>query len=100
MATIHLDGKITDEGKLEVKLPAGLPAGEARVTIELGPVTIDLGPETGWSSEEVARALKVEAMTGAEIVAAGFTGGWEGEGIADGAEWVDRQRRARREQRR
>lgn len=92
MATIHLQGKITEQGRLEVELPAGLPAGEARVTIELA-------PETGWSSEELAQALRIEPMTGAEIVAAGLTGGWEGEGIEDGAEWVDRQRRRRRGQR-
>jgi hypothetical protein len=55
-------------------------------------------PDASWSSEELARALEIEPMTGAEIVAAGLAGGWEAEGIADGAEWVERQRRRRSEQ--
>ena len=37
--------------------------------------------------------------TGAEIVAAGHTGGWEDYGISDSVEWVEEQRRKRREQR-
>jgi hypothetical protein len=93
MTTIHLQGKITEEGKLEIELPAGLPAGEARVTIELA-------PEADWSSEELAQALRIEPMTGAEIVAAGLAGGWEEAGIEDAVAWVDRQRQRRREQRR
>jgi len=39
--------------------------------------------------------MKVEPMTGAEIVAAGLTGGWADMGIADGAEWVNEQKRKR-----
>jgi hypothetical protein len=93
MATVRLQGKITEQGTLEIDLPAGLPAGEAMVTIEVA-------PEAGWSSAELAHALKIEPMTGAEIIAAGLAGGWESEGIEDGGEWVDRQRRRRREQRR
>ena len=91
MATIELQGRITEKGQLEVELPAGLPAGEARITIEI--------PMAGWSSQELAEALRIEPLTGAEMIAAGLTGGWEGAGIEDGAEWVDRQRRGRRERR-
>lgn len=92
MAIIELNGRITEKGKLEVDLPPGLPPGEARVTI-------DIPSKTAWSSEELDRALEIEPLTGAEIVAAGLAGGWEDEGIYDGAEWVDEQRRRRREQR-
>jgi hypothetical protein len=88
MSTLKLRGRITEEGRLEVDLPSGIPAGEARVTIEVPPTE-------GWSSQEIAEALKIEPLTGAEIVAAGLAGGWEG--IEDGAAWVDRRRRQRRE---
>lgn len=92
MTTIHLQGEITGQGTLEVKLPAGLPPGVARITIELG-----RDPE--WSTEEIERALHGEPLTGAEIVAAGLTGGWSGAGIEDSAQWVSEQRRQRREDR-
>lgn len=92
MATVHLHGKITEQGLLEVELPAGLPAGEARVTIEV--------PARDWATEEIAAALRVQPLTGAEIIAAGLTGGWKDEVSESGAEWVDRQRRERREKRR
>jgi len=91
MATIYLDGKITERGQLEVDLPAGLPAGKARVTIEV--------PSPDWTAEELAKALKVQPLTGAEIIAAGLTGGWKEEEVESGAEWVERRRRERREQR-
>lgn len=42
------------------------------------------------------RILNRSPMTGAEIVAAGLTGGWADLGIADGAEWVQEQRFSRR----
>jgi hypothetical protein len=88
MSTLKLRGRITEEGRLEVDLPPGIPAGEARVTIEVPPTE-------RWSPQEIAEALKIEPLTGAEIIAAGLAGGWEG--IEDGAEWVDRRRRERRE---
>jgi len=90
MAVIHLNGRITEGGELKLDLPSGLPPGEARITIE-----IPIAP--GWTSEELDRVLKVQPMTGAEIVASGLLGGWEDEGIADSAAWVEEQRRKRRE---
>jgi hypothetical protein len=93
MAIIELHGRITKEGRLEIELPVGLPAGEARVTIEVAP-TAD------WSSQELAEALRIEPLTGAEMIAAGLTGGWEGAGIEDSIEWVARQRHGRRERHR
>ncbi|HEY7215877.1 MAG TPA: hypothetical protein VIC28_14715 [Thermoanaerobaculia bacterium] len=87
---IQLNGRITDAGNLEVELPSGLPAGEARITIEIP-------PETGWTSDELEHALKIEPLTGAEIVEAGLIGGWADQGITDSAAWVEEQRRKRRE---
>jgi len=90
MTTIRLNGRITTAGELELDLPSGLPAGEARITIEIP-------TEAGWTSRELDEALRVVPMTGAEIVEAGLLGGWEDEGIVDSAAWVEEQRRRRRE---
>ncbi|MBZ0288121.1 MAG: hypothetical protein K8I30_10945 [Anaerolineae bacterium] len=35
MVTIRLKAHITDDGRLDIQLPEGLPAGEVDVTIEL-----------------------------------------------------------------
>lgn len=90
---IHLNGLITEQGELKLDLPTGLPAGEARITIEIP-------TEAKWSPEALDRALTTVPMTGAEIVKAGLLGGWEDAGITDGASWVDEQRSQRRERRR
>ncbi|HEX9943289.1 MAG TPA: hypothetical protein VGG03_14810 [Thermoanaerobaculia bacterium] len=50
-----------------------------------------------WTEEDLKRALKIEPLTGAEIVEAGLVGGWADEGITDSAAWVEEQRRKRRE---
>jgi len=92
MAIIDLKGRITESGELEIKLPEGLPPGEARVRIE-----VPLGKD--WTAQELDEALKIVPMTGAEIVQAGLLGGWENEGIVDSEAWVDELRRKRREQR-
>ena len=92
MTTIQLNGRITEEGELEIKLPEGLPPGEARITIEIS-------PGEAWTQEELERAVRIEPMSGSEMVKAGLTGGWEDLGITDSVEWVEEQRRKRREQR-
>jgi hypothetical protein len=92
MTTIQLNGRITEEGELEIKLPEGLPPGEARITIEIS-------PGEAWTQEELARAVRIEPMSGSEIVEAGLTGGWEDQGITDSTGWVEEQRRKRRDQR-
>lgn len=51
--------------------------------------------ETPWTDEEIAEMMKIEPLSGAEIVAAGLTGGWADMGIADSAEWVNEQKRNR-----
>lgn len=93
MTMIHLNGRITETGELELDLPSGLPPGEARITIEIP-------TEGGWTPEGIDEALRIIPMTGAQIVEAGLLGGWEDEGITDGAEWVEEQRRKARERRR
>lgn len=91
MKTIQLDGRITEAGELELDLPEGLPSGNARVTIEIS-------PREAWDLEELTEALRVEPMTGSEIAKAGLLGGWEDQGITDANEWVEEQRRKRRDQ--
>jgi len=93
MPTIRLKGRITEEGELDLELPAGLPPGEARITIEL-PI------EPSWMPDELDRALEVVPLTGAEIVRSGLTGGWADQGIPDGEDWVREQRQLRRDERR
>jgi hypothetical protein len=50
-----------------------------------------------WTPEELEKALRVEPMTGAEMIAAGVVGGWAEEGISSGEEWVEEKRRERHE---
>ena len=89
MTVIHLNGRITAGGELELDLPTGLPAGEARITIEIG-------DESGWAPEEIEVAMRTTPKTGRELVEAGLLGGWEDEGITDGEAWVQEQRRSGR----
>jgi hypothetical protein len=65
---IQLNGHITEEGELKLDLPSGLPAGEARITIEIP-------AEIGEASEALTRSLEIVPLTGAEIVEAGLVGG-------------------------
>ncbi len=104
MDTIKLKGFITDNGELKVDLPPDLPSGEVEVTIQ--PVEQPVAEqeelpweERPWTEEEIREMLKPNPKTGAEIVALGHTGGWEHYGIKDSVEWIEEQRRKRREQR-
>ena len=58
MEIIELSGRITQEGKLEVDLPAGLPPGEVRVRIE---------PAAGepLTDEEIERLMQTQPTAGA-----------------------------------
>ena len=91
MVTVIVNGRITENGRLEVDLPDDLPNGEVRVILEFP-------DEPTFSDEELKELLKVEPKSGAEI-AAGLGEGnvWENAGIEDGAEWVENLRRKRRE---
>jgi hypothetical protein len=90
MPTIEIDGRITDQGTLELELPAGPPPGSVHITI----VT---STDRGWTAQELADALKIEPWSGRQIVESGLLGGWADEGIASGEERVDQQRRLRQE---
>jgi hypothetical protein len=96
MTIIHLVGRINDAGQLEVALPAGLPQGEARITIE---ITSD-PDDKPLSDAEIDELLRIEPMTGKEIVESGLLGGWEDKGITDSAAWIEEQRKKRSDQHR
>lgn len=101
MVTIRLTAHITEDGRLEVSLPAGLPPGEVDVTLEL-PNTDALPWELRpWTDEEIAELTKPGvAKSGAEIVAnLRREGGWEDVDITDSAEWVRELRRKQQERR-
>lgn len=93
MATkiVKLKGRVTETGILEWALPASLPPGEARITLEIT-------PESVWSPEDLEQALRIEPLTGAEIAKRGLLGGWADQNLPEGAEWVEIQRQKRREQ--
>lgn len=78
-------------------LPDGGRGGAGEGGVGETKITTKIPTEFGWTPEEIDKALKVEPMTGAEIVEAGLLGGWEDEGITDSAAWVEEQRRKRRE---
>ncbi len=94
MSTIHLDGHITASGELLLELPKDLPSGKVHVTIE---VSFDKNEVEEFTEEEVKNLLTFTPKTGAEIVAAGLTGGWQDMGINDSVTWVEEQRRKQRE---
>jgi hypothetical protein len=97
---IQLTGHITASGELKIDdLPPGLSPGQVQVTIEV-PAQAEEIPweDRPWTDEEIRAMMTPTPKTGAEIVAAGHTGGWEDYGITDSVEWVEEQRRKRREQ--
>ena len=100
MTLIQLEGKINDQGQLELDLPEGLPTGAVHVTLEIAAAP-DNAPweERPWTDEELDALLKTEPKKGAEIaewlMKEGNTG-WEQIGMT-GEEWVEEQRRKQRE---
>jgi hypothetical protein len=97
MVVLRLHGTITQDGKLEVQLPEGLPTGEVDLTLEIqadNPTEVE--EYQSWTEEELAELLVIEPLTGHEIVQAGLTGGWSDMGITDSVAWVEAQRRKRR----
>ena len=96
MTSIELTGRITENGKLELELPAGLPPGEVHVIIELSSAEDTKSADDPITQEELDELMRIEPMTGAEIVKAGLLGGWKDEGITDSVAWVEEQRRKHR----
>ena len=82
---------------LNLPLEEQLALVEALVGALRREMTVGDDAPVEWSDDELAELLTPEPMTGAEIVAAGLTGGWADQGIPDGAAWVEAQRRKRRE---
>lgn len=100
MALITFKIRIKEDGKPEVDLPEDLPVGEYTATLQVeATLQEDKDWENQpWTEEELEELLKVEPLTGKEIVEMGLTGGWEDLGITDSVAWVEEQRRKRREQ--
>jgi hypothetical protein len=88
MPTIRSIGEIKEVGTLDLNLPDDFPTGKVQVTIET--------TEGHLTDEEIKEFMRVEPMTGAEIVVAGLTDGWEEMGITDSVEWLQEQRNTRR----
>lgn len=93
MVTIRLKGEVTADGQLQCDLPENPPPEDVQITIEI--------PETSddFSDDEIAELLNFTPTSGAQVVAAGLTGGWEAKGITDPVTWIEEQRRKQRERR-
>jgi hypothetical protein len=102
MVMIQLEGRVTETGELSVVIPKGFPSGKVRVIIETEGVSPINEPNSQpiFTEAELANLLVVEPKTGAEIVAAIQAGlldeGWHDLDLT-GEEWVENQRRQRRE---
>jgi hypothetical protein len=97
MTAIRLSGHITHDGKLECDLPAGLPAGEVEVVIEL-PDSLELAPgDQTWIEAELDALLQHEPRTAVEIAASDAVGSWKHLNITDSAAWVEQVRRKEQE---
>lgn len=97
MVMIHLQGRITESGELDIELPDGLPAGEVQVTIEVSSPEDFPWELRPWTEAELVELMKPTPMTGAEIVAwLQSEGGWADDGTS-AADWVANVRRKERE---
>lgn len=94
MVAIRLNGHITEDGKLEIDLPAGLPAGDVQVLIELSQQNTVPEASQTLTREEIQELMRIELKSSAELVKQlEEEGGWENLDISSGAEWVDEQHR-------
>lgn len=90
MVTLHLTGKISTDGELQITLPPGVPPGEVEVTIT---VPSPIQDNETWTDEEIQQMMQIAPKTGAEIAAmlddmeAGY------QHIRDSVAWVEVQRR-------
>jgi hypothetical protein len=68
--------------------------------LELANLLIDsVEPMSDWTDEELAELLKIEPMTGAEIVASGLMDSWANDDLPDGGSWREEQQKKRKERR-
>jgi len=107
MVTIHLTGRVTDDGELLFDPPKNLPPGEVQITIEVpseaaaaAEATVAADDDQDFTDEEIKELLTFTPKSGKEIVESGLAGGWEDKGITDPVAWVEEQRRKQRERRR
>lgn len=96
MTTIWLTGHITEDGKLEIELPEGLPAGEVEVMLQVGKQSEVEDDDAPLTPEEIAELIIPKPVPAHLIVG----GGWEHKGIEDSVEWVNNLRRKEEQRRR
>jgi hypothetical protein len=84
-ATLKIEGEVTVDGHLLIKLPSELPHGRVLVTLE--PL-----PEDSLELRE--EDLKGSGLTAEEIAASSGIGAWAGNETQSGAEYVEQIRRA------
>ncbi len=95
MTTLELQGRITENGELEVHLPAGLPIGEVTIHIDLPNARSDW-EQRPWTEEEIHELTTPHPKSGREIAA--MIQQMEpieliDSEIVDPVEWVKAQRR-------
>jgi|SRR5450432_81616 len=98
MTTLELQGRITESGNLEIQLPAGLPAGNVTVRIDVPGATnaTDDWEQQPWTEAEIHELMTPHPRTGTEIAA--LLAEMEpielvDPEITDPVEWVKAQRR-------
>lgn len=96
MVTIRLKGHVTEAGELVFDPPSDLPPGEVDIVLEIHEANTD---ELTFTEAEIQDLLTFTPTSGADVIAAGLTGGWQDMGITDPVAWVEEQRRKQREQR-
>ena len=102
MATLHLKGLITEDGKLQVELPPDVQPGDVDVIIQPHAVEEDVPwEERPWTEAELDELMTRTPKTGAEIVQMleETDGWWKGYDITDGAAYVQQIRRKEEERR-
>ncbi len=97
MATIRLNGYITEMGEIKVDLPENHPVGEVHlIIIETPREDMETpGEIASWTQEELDDMLNFNPVPASEIE----TGGWENLNITDSVEFVEELRRKERERR-
>ncbi len=67
MTTLELQGRITENGDLELRLPAGLPAGEVTVRIVVPDDSPDKEQQP-WTDAEIREMLRPRRSTFKQLV--------------------------------
>jgi len=94
MATNYITIKgFIKNGELNVDLPENVMDGEIEVKLPVIGAEIPWEDQP-WTEEELAEFMVFEPIPAYEIE----TGGWEHLGITDSVEWLNEQKRKRREQ--